>query len=561
MEKPTVRRFYALELVIVFLCAFFVYVILREFATFIPYEWDTLRYINIAINPGADTSILNRYTHIYLIKFFQFFSSSPLDAASSLWAFQVSFTAALVYLNARLLSGSKSIFPGLLALIFFLAQRKLFRVAGTPLVDLTTMMFMALAIFLYLVYIYSEGRGRQVLLILLGAIFFIALKSKETSVVIGLLLVGASLQRNEGKLALKQSIRNLAMEGAGVGLAITLFAFLNWTFIHDIYFGLRLSDWKELLIANNYYLGGSYGSPNYYDLIFSGELLIPFLAAYFVVLGKKSNPELRLDEKLLWLLPLALISFLVLSSVNSYAPAQIRYLYSFYAIVPVLAAQIWRDPLETAHRQRWNIYLLLITSVFMALLAREMVYPVIEGQGPQWANGFAFDVVGVPVVISCLLVIYIFRKEFQWGYRYLALPLMFLGVWHTILGIPSEINRAAADFERGFYPLKVFENNVRVVEGTKFYISGNLLREQNMLCSVDSACAWMLNVYFGTSLNNSNIVVSDSLGDLIASRASYGYLTYEEYINSDLNDDFEAAGYGSLVDEGGQVVLIFAKKP
>ncbi len=217
-----------------------------------PISTDDVFYLHVAFNTAQWPHILNRYGHIYALKLFVALSNGdPFRAANLYWGLLMSASMTLTYVGTRLLTGSRyavSIAAGVLAVLFFVSQPFLVENAAVPFADYSLTLMLVLAAVLYLL-IQRSGRFRVPLLVVLGLIFFFALKTKEISIVIGILVMGLGFEAND-RYRVARLFRNSLPVLAGMVAGQIVFMILDQAFLGDALFGLRPENWQRLLTFN-----------------------------------------------------------------------------------------------------------------------------------------------------------------------------------------------------------------------------------------------------------------------------------------------------------------------
>ncbi|NJN98120.1 MAG: hypothetical protein HC875_30570 [Anaerolineales bacterium] len=222
----------------------------------------------------------------------------------------ISVTSFLVYVNAKLLTQQSNSLNGFTALLLFLSQPLVFSYVGATYADLTVMMMVTLGVAIYLI-AYRSTRYRAWLLLSLGVVLFMALKSKETSICLGILLLGLGFV--DGKFNSSQFFKDIGFVAAGIAVSIVIFMVLNHFILGEMWFGWRPSDFTTLLSFN---LRTNYARPesSWYDYVLTTSLLAPFFL--YLVNFARSVDNSPFSIKVIWLLPLVIILFLSISMIK-----------------------------------------------------------------------------------------------------------------------------------------------------------------------------------------------------------------------------------------------------
>lgn len=336
-----------------------------------PYSWDELLYMDTAFNTKPLAIILNRYSHIYAYKLFITLNDGdPFRAANIYWGLLVSATVTLSYVCARLLTDNRrtvSIIASLLVVLFIVSQPFILEFPGVLYADYGVMLMIVLAAVLYLL-AQRFARFRLPLLVLLGLVFFFGLKTKETSFAIGVLLLGLGFE-SDGRYRVARLFRNGLAVLAGMVAGQVVFMILDQAILGDALFGLRPENWQRLLTFN---LREEFQrtAGNYLQNLAGNEALVLTVLALFAA----AQPEVRdtPQKKIVWLLPVAVISFLTLTMISGGWGVLPRYTLIMAPILSVLAACYFCAVLSRAsHAILWLVSGLLVGWI----LAQAVIIP------------------------------------------------------------------------------------------------------------------------------------------------------------------------------------------
>lgn len=268
-------------------------------------NWDDLLYMSLSQHTGPQTWILNRYGHIYLQKFFFRLAGDAITGGRIYWSFLISGTAVLVYWCARILAGKKSRIIAVIAVLLFCMQPIFGKEAGSPLSDFTIMFLVALGTFVYLAFLGERGRYTHLVIMLLGLIFFWAVKSKEMGVCIAVLFLGLG-QDKAGLRSISRFIRDIGWVCLGMLAGCVLLMTLDLAFMGNAWFSIRFSNVNELVGRN---LGAPVAcSPtrviqSWYSFLTTRPVFVPFLL-YLLVGWRSPVRDFSAREKIIWLAPL-----------------------------------------------------------------------------------------------------------------------------------------------------------------------------------------------------------------------------------------------------------------
>jgi hypothetical protein len=166
---------------------------------------DEMLYLDVGLRNIAEPSYGNRYFHVYLQKLFISIFPTPLAGVRVFWGFLISLTVTLVYLNAREITRRSTVLHGLLAAAFFFSFPLIKEYSGEPAVDITAMVMTTVYLTTYLWGVKNPEKQKQALFIL-GALAFLCLKTKETTIFINVLLFGFLKEKTEGESGLRNLV-------------------------------------------------------------------------------------------------------------------------------------------------------------------------------------------------------------------------------------------------------------------------------------------------------------------------------------------------------------------
>ena len=163
-----------------------------------PVTNDELKYIQVSMFDTAEPRLLNRYAHIYIQKIAIWISGDVIGGFQLMWAVLISATSASIYWSIQVLTKWTNPLIGLLGILVFLSQPLVFRFVGVTYVDYTVMSAISISLAIYLSQTQINVVNRTSAL-LLGTLFFIAIKSKEPGAISILFLAGLLVQFYENK--------------------------------------------------------------------------------------------------------------------------------------------------------------------------------------------------------------------------------------------------------------------------------------------------------------------------------------------------------------------------
>lgn len=495
-----------------------------------PLYSDELWYIQIGLNDTLEIDRLNRYFHIFLQKPFMELAPAPIVGVRIFWGFLVALTAALVYLMARTLRPDSNLLHGGLALALFFAFPALAEYSGMTIVDLTAMAMTAVMVLVYLLGIRGGGAAAWPV-VALGALFFLGLKTKETTVVMGVLVLGLGFEAS-GAWAWRRLRVNALRFAAGFAVGVLIFIVLNAVILGEPLFGLRPAD----LAAFSQVLATTEGlNPEAADW-YSGYLLsvLPVTTLLYLLSGAKHGGRLPPAVRVLWIVPLALIAFLSLSMIRGDWGIRPRHLFPVLPLLCVTAAQVLRFEAPARLRERaW-----LAGGVALALLGllgiRFGSLRLLEGLGGDFTT-FLPSVL-FPIALSLLLALLLTVDRYS--ARTVAAPLFLLGIvlygaLHASVRDLVVARPIRFHYEERVYPLAVFEDRVGYREGMRMLVSVRAAAAmRNPEANPDTMLS-LFNLHFDASSTRANFAHLDleraRLEQVLAPDYDYILLTAQDW--------------------------------
>jgi hypothetical protein len=495
---------------------------------------DVPAYMNFGLNGLKSTgSSYNRYFHILLERIFLKIASTPLHGAQLFWAFLITSTCLLIYVSARLFHLGSHPLNGLLAVAVFLSLGVVAESDGTPGVDITAMFIVMVVITVYLLSA-RVGHCSKWLVSLLGLFFYLALKTKETTLPVGVLVLGLGLAGPKS-FDWPAFLKNLLYFFGGFLAGVVVMAIWTWSVVGDPLFGLRPSEFKDYLANYGHLQIGDQaqtGTDNWYTNLFSTTLLFPFIL--YVVSGLKSS-FLPLTRRLVWLIPLLVILFVSLSVGNRWGILP-RFIEPALPVICFLGVQFLNfDPLST--RKGWiNAVVLLAISLVVVELLRDSISLLIPKAG--WDTTVFLNVVFYPFLLSCLLAVSFLVK--LPGDK--ATKILFLLIIARIT-FPLITNFKALFYDHEnqqtekaiYYPYSTFSKEIIFTPQMHMFISKDIwtaVGEPYSGKNIDEVND-LFNIYFNTSATKDNFSFSNvnagELEGILNSNYTYLLLTKSDW--------------------------------
>lgn len=396
-----------------------------------PVKSDEVMYIHNGLLNVKDTFILNRYTHIYFQKLFMALAPDPFSGVKAYWGFLVAGSAALTYLIARLVTRSGSIVHSIIAALLYLSIPILAANSGNTAVDITAGFFLALTLLVYLLY-FRGGSRSPWLLGLFGLLFFLSVRSKETTLALVVLFAGF-LFNAQGKVEWRLFFKRLGFILLGVLAGVLLFMLLNGIFLKDAWFGLRLKEYfkfKSTYVDTNIAEESKTIANWFTDYLFNGMLYI-FLA--YILSGVRVVHKQDLPLRLPWLVPLAFV--FILSAIIGFSKWGVveRHIFPALPLICAFAPQLIRHPkIET--RKDLLKFVLVGAAALVLLAAGRYLFMKASTMGPyNYPEYLASSI--YPITLLVLIGMVFFFKEYS--FKTLLIPLLIFGIF---LRYPLSLN-------------------------------------------------------------------------------------------------------------------------
>ena len=428
---------------------------------------DTLMYIDTGLHGIASPFVLNRYTHIFILRFFTYFASTPLEGMRFYSAFIASSCAMLVYYSARIILKKSSPINGIIAVGLFLGIPTILERIIAPLVDTTAMLMM---LSLAAVYIKSARKNHSNfwLLILFGVFFFMSLRTKEVAIVAAILIIGFGLM-GDTSINSRKLIKNSLYIAIGMVIAALLYVAINAIVLDTPFFGFRPADINAYIESWSTIIGSSGGGGVTFDSLLMAKT--GFLFVLYVSAGLILRRWLPKNIRLLWIIPLALVAILILFSTREKWVIVSRGFTPGFAIICILASQV-----------------VLIDGLRRATLGRDaaMALVTLSGIGVLGGIGLAtkgdlpfevyFYAVYGPIVFSLILTILFLSRGRRKSGIAIVLLLLSINIYQIRLNLLDVANKPELlRYNYRFQPILAFEEEIRDNDGLDMYVSSAVL--------------------------------------------------------------------------------------
>jgi hypothetical protein len=499
-----------------------------------PIYSDELLYIEIGLNNERAPNYGNRYFHVYLQKVFMAVAPTPLIGVRIYWAFVIALTALLVYWSARIFLKESTAMHGLLAVALFLSYKFISSYAGVTSVDITAMMMATALVFTYILYQRTE---KAWLLYALGALTFLAFKTKETTLFSNVILLGFFFDR-QGKFSLKNVSPYLKNYFLGLLGAVGFFMILDAIFLGQPFFAISPDTLKEVF-ENYAYTGGFRVEPaNWYRIYLLDDLMIPFLL--FLVGGVKlSTRAITPQKKIVWAFPLLLVSFITLNMLKIPWGFIERFYFPALPAIAILAPQF--ISFDTPHdRQGYLKFMAVILTAFLLVVVmRQLGMQYVEKI--DWNYGKFLESIYFPILLSVFLgLVILVEKQ---NLLTVGILLFFLVSWllpqisYNYKYIYHEPT-TNAKFQIKYYPFLEFQDEIVVSDDVKMYTTTTIFEktlenEDHMFSNNPYDILGMYNILFNQRIQRDNLTLSytreDIPGQILADRYDFIILSVDDW--------------------------------
>lgn len=540
-------------------------------------NWDDLFYMNLSQYTTPQAWVLNRYGHVYLQKFFFWLAGDALTGTRVYWCFLFFATCVLVYWCAKMLASKGGYVIGLVAVLLFCAHPVFARLMGCTLADFTVMFLVMLATFVYLAFLAGRRKHRQLVIAVLGLIFFWAVKSKETGICLAVLFFGLGEDQKGGR-SVGGFVRDIGWVCVGMLAGCVLLMLLDLIFMGDFFFSVSLSNLRLLFAFNFEPLKNPKPIMTWYTYLSLQPLLAPALL-YLLVgwnMGRRSSAGHR---KIAWLVPVGLLLFLDIEGLlRGHWHANPWYFNPAVGGICIWAAQFFQfnvTGLLLAKGNRLGIPKILVASV-LVLVAFVLVWTfmskttdIAQSLRLETSEQFYANAI-MPLSTTVLLIVGAMSKKRGLVVLFLSSLCLFFIIYFplsdnlTLLKQRVVANRSEWRYE----PYRVFANELQFEKDVKILVSKDIHKRSWMLGREVMSHCWMFNVFFNQKFDYDNFI-DGSWGDVIKGNYTYAFLTGRDWrgIGEKYNIDHLLRDYELEVNSravypirSGQMRLVLLKK-
>ncbi|MHC4638019.1 MAG: ArnT family glycosyltransferase [Planctomycetota bacterium] len=514
-------------------------------------NWDDLVYMNLSQHTTQYVGYMNRYGHIYLQKLFIFLFGDVIRGVRVFWCFEICMSGLLLYWCARLLSGRKGLLVSILAVLFFVMQPIFAVESGSALADFTVMLIGLLMVFIYLRLVRERGGRSYLLIMLLGFLFYWAVKSKETGIATGIIFLGLGYD-SDGKWGCGRFVRDIGWVFAGIAASIVFLIILDGIFMHDPLFSVNPSNYMKVMEkqAPAPTIATSRIIQSWFTYLSTTVLFVPLLL-YLVSGVKDFVREYSVREKLTWLLPLVFL--IVVSFVRKRFFIIPRYIVPAMPLICIWGAHYFRfgfsgEPVVIKGRRIPRVAAMIVLAVVAVILVL-MLMPKVPGlieyfkisvksPGPHNLKHqrpavelIFYMLVIMPIAVTILFIAMAFGRKrglATWFFVVFAFCLtVFLPLSQNLKLLSNRNDRrnTAVRSRYRFLPYIAYKTDVNVDDISKVVVSRDIHARSWMLGRTKDNANWhMFNIFFNGKLGEDQ-VVEGGVEDILKGDYDYAFVT------------------------------------
>jgi len=529
-------------------------------------NWDELIYMNLSQYTTPLPYIMNRYGHVYLQKIFFWLANDSINGTRAYWCFQIFFTAVLVYWCAKMLAGRRGHVIGVIAVLMYCMQAIFLRWLGSTFPDNTIMYLIMLGIYVYLAFVVERYEHRNLFIMLLGLIFFWAVKSKELGICMGVLFFGLGVNK-AGIFTIKRFVQDIGWVCAGMATGCVLLMLLDQIFMGDAIFSVRPSNIKELLASNFEEFIHSRPSQTWYTFESKETLFGPGLL-YLLMGWKISREKLGREKIAIWLIPLGLLAFMMLTNIlqgRYYVVG--RYFTPAIPIICIWSAQLFKFDISgfvLVGKSKLPIPKIVITLV-LVLAAVAAFYLIMPKEGTivklklKTIEEFYLYAI-MPFAATVLVVVWVLSRKRELMALFVSyLCLLFLIIPPLKSNLKSlKLMQVARKSQYRYIPYRVFGSELTFGKNKKMLISKDIHKRSWMLAWDEPRFqCYMFNIFFNQKYDFDQFI-DGSRENILKSEYDYALLTWREWkeISEQHNVEHLLRNYILKADKTTQLILL-----
>jgi hypothetical protein len=461
-----------LESIVIILFSIIMLILLIKFVPASPNSSDIQLYHQIGLKNQKIPFVLNRYFHIYLQKIFTTVAPTALEGLAWFWAFLSIGTMLLVYFVSKKVSITNGIVTGIISLLFFVAIyfSPEMELVGISYVDVTAMFLVMVIISVYLM-----SLEKKLWLIVLGTVIFLGFKTKETTLPVSAIIV--LFGWHSENLNLKYWWSKVKYVILGLGIGVLIMAILNQIFISDFLFGLRPSDIREYINTYIPESGFFYANNVFENWYYSFWFKFSLVAFVLYILSGVNNKSLSLEQRILWLTPLAITLFIIFTINNRWGFLS-RFILPAIPIMCALSPQFLssNQPVKLGKKTITPFRILLIVfGLTVLILGIIFLWSHISGVN----IGASYNLFVIPVLLTIILA-YLFALKRIPIFDMLLWALVLVTIAYPIYKNVKEIvhtPQVHQEWQQTIDPIMTFSNSIEVDESMLFCIDPQVFSE------------------------------------------------------------------------------------
>ncbi len=455
-----------------------------------PISWDELYYMYLSMFPKQESSILNRYFHIYLQRLFFFFANwNPFLGAKIFWTFCITITAGFTFYNTYLLIPSDKesirIAGGIVSLLVYFTFPYILDYPGVTYADYTCGMLGSIFIFVYL---QAKRNPRMILFLLLGFLLYASIKTKEVGACLIIFLFDKTIypKISDKKVSL---LKPLFYVGIGIIGGILLIALCDHFLLGDIFYSLRFSNWKVLFSYHTLARDMNELVDLFGALSNSGILYLLFFSIYTLRILIKQKQAVTVHH-FLWIYGIVTLGFLLLSAISGARMIVIRFFIVLAPALAILCSHIVCCIKEINHKKEFiKLFIFLsaclVINISISYLANDL----------GWEKDLFINRIFLPILM--LISLFFFFQEKSWARN---IQVGILGLMLLCM-LPSKMaalhNRDIENaFERRIQPLTENMDKLTYSPQMSMFVSSDIYNRYAILGRDRESNSWMYALLF-----------------------------------------------------------------
>lgn len=529
-----------------------------------PIYSDELSHMDAGLNNLKIPYNLNRYTHIFLQKPFLELASTPLNGAKIYWSFVLTLTGFLTYWCARILNRNNHPLHAALAAALYFSFHFFIDYSGVTIVDFTAMLMVMVFLTLYI--FAARNDFKYSWLVTLGFVFFLAFKTKESTLIISVLLLGLGFSKVK-VFKFHTLGKNLLIFFFGMLSGICFFIILNTIILQDPWFGLSPNSIKAFLDTYaNVSLAKIGPNPQGW---YTGGLTTIWLLPFFLYLiaGIKAETRFYPPIHLMWLVPISMVIFLTIMTLWRSYKVDLRFFFPSLPVLCFLGVQSLPFELPTLKRLQVRFWLYLALTVLVCLGINYAIRPLSIHMSVSFDA--LLSMIIYPLLLSILILLAFYVKKYS--YKTVLIPVACI-LSMTIYPIRTNIKYLAilhqneSVVQHRFYPFSTFANNLSFTPDMRFFVSSSIHQELDMLSTDKNEVASMFNVYFDSHARNTNFKLTATpdmiFTDFFQGDYNYAMLTQKDWllITQDTSNRSWLEGHYSVLNDPNLLICLLVQK-